>query len=77
MIGNLAKAEDHLRNHESLAILFDKNEGDNDEEMILTPFPTSNRLCSIFTEIEYESNKKFRLSFDLPAVYPPVILFET
>jgi hypothetical protein len=43
----------------------------------MTPFPTSNRLCSIFPEIEYENKKKFRLSFDLPAVHPPAITFDT
>lgn len=43
----------------------------------MTPFPTNNRLCSIFPEIEYENKKKFRLSFDLPAVYSAPIVFET
>ena len=45
--------------------------------LAIPPFPTSNRLCSIFPEIEYETNKKFRLSFDLSAVHPPAIFFET
>jgi len=42
----------------------------------MTPFPTSNRLCSIFPEIEYENKKKFRLSFDLPTVNSPAITFD-
>ena len=44
----------------------------------LTPFPTANRLCSIFseTEWEYKSNIRFRLSFCLPAVHPPEISFD-
>ena len=77
MIGNLAKAEDYLKYYEGFEFVFDKKEEFNEEEVTMTPFPTSNRLCSIFPEIEYETNKKFRLSFDLSAVHPPALFFET
>jgi hypothetical protein len=77
MIGNLVKAQDYLKFYEGFEFVFDKKEDLVEDEVIMTPFPTSNRLCSIFPEVEYEQNKKFRLSFDLPAVYPPAIVFET
>ncbi len=38
----------------------------------------TNRLCSIFPEIEYTGNSlmRFRISFCLPKVNPPEIKFE-
>ena len=45
---------------------------ENMEEMAdITPFPVSNRLCSIFPETIYNDKIKFRLSFCLPEVQPP------
>jgi hypothetical protein len=41
-----------------------------------TPFPTANRLCSIFPDTTYEKKIKFKLSFCLPEVLPPEIKFE-
>ena len=75
MLGNQDKAKQYLREYEGFSCVFD--EVQNDDELSMTPFPTSNRLCSIFPEIEYDNKKKFRLSFDLPGVHPPAIVFQT
>ena len=40
-----------------------------------TPFPTANRLCSIFPDTTFEKKIKFKLSFCLPEVLPPEIKF--
>lgn len=49
MMGNFPKAQDYLKDYEGFLFIFDKkqdNRDDDDDQM--TPFPTSNRLCSIF-----------------------------
>lgn len=46
----------------------------NSEELIdLTPYPTTNRLCSIFSALSKPDypQYEFRLSFCLPKVKPP------
>jgi hypothetical protein len=47
-----------------------------DTSVDCSPFPTSNRFCSLFPEIVYENRLKFRLSFCLPEILPPEIKFE-
>lgn len=37
-----------------------------EENADCTPFPVSNRLCSIFPEVSYQGKFKFKLSFCLP-----------
>lgn len=65
-----------LSKYESFTLLF--QDEDVKEALDLTPFPVTNRLCSIFPEICYPQNKliRFRLSFCLPTVAPPEIKFE-
>lgn len=41
----------------------------------MTPFPTTNRLCSIFPDVEYNDKRRFKLSFCLPTVNAPPIKF--
>ena len=74
MLGNQDKAKEYLKEYECFNCVF--NETQNGDELMMTPFPTSNRLCSIFPEVEYDNKKNFRLSFDLPGVHPPTMVFE-
>ena len=79
MLGDEKKAMEVLKKYEGFDMIGEEDEGINaeEEEINLTPFPTSNRLCSIFPEFEFKKNRKFRLSFCLPAVHPPPIVFLT
>ncbi len=76
MLGNNSKAAEYLKDYEGFKSLFGESK-EGEDQHIVTPFPTSNRLCSIFPQTSFENKSKFRLSFDLPAVNPPAIVFET
>jgi hypothetical protein len=76
MIGNIDQAKKILNRYESFNLVFG---GEPSKEALdLTPFPVTNRLCSIFPEVEYNHNNliRFRLSFCLPTVSPPEIKFD-
>lgn len=46
MLGNIDKAREYLGGYESFGCVFEGVE--REEDVGITPFPTSNRLCSIF-----------------------------
>jgi hypothetical protein len=72
MIGNRENAYKSLKNFESFYLVFGDNQEEKLEEPIdLTPFPITNRLCSIFPEVEYNEVIRFKISFCLPTVSPP------
>jgi|JI6StandDraft_1071083.scaffolds.fasta_scaffold05156_11 hypothetical protein len=76
MLGNLQEAKKSLA-YEGFKPLFRQHgniETINSEEPVdITPFPTSNRLCSIFPPVAIREHPglEFRLSFCLPKVSPP------
>lgn len=75
MLGNLSEAKKVLT-HDGFGALFQSSNTDtisSDEPVDITPFPTNNRLCSIFPAVRMRGHLglEFRLSFCLPKVEPP------
>ena len=51
MLNNLEEAQAVLSLYPAFNKLTERNDNDDEEEIDLTPFPVTNRLCSIFSEI--------------------------
>lgn len=65
-----------LRKYDGFSDYFEGSLERGGDPIEATPFPTSNRLCSIFPEKIHDGKIKFKLSFCLPEVVPPEIKFD-